>query len=394
MMNASIAIIDDEPLMINLTVQQLKTDFDEVTGFLSGRDFLEYYTQHPAPDAVLVDFSMPDKNGVEIYKEALQDLRYSRTIFLCMSGYAEIDDQPWLSYLGFDAVLQKPFIYRELKKSLREMLEARDTLLQNRNIYKNFFNACEELAKLRLHSLQLENHYIKRLISPEVYRVLDSNPKKLIPKIVNVAVGFVDIRGFTSLLNRTDIDIVNTTLSIFFQHINRCIRENKGLLSQYTGDGAMWLHTNRTLAAGTRACIKTAQAMIEGMEEVNEIIQERLHLKINLGIGIGIACGKAAVGIFGDPHYRIQYTALGSPVNLASRLCAEARPNEILIGGEAIDYCQSPMTKLGFRTIKGFDHEVEVQIVQKKKEKTAQPSSEQNSVPQRVPRRVKRLDGR
>jgi class 3 adenylate cyclase len=69
------------------------------------------------------------------------------------------------------------------------------------------------------------------------------------------------------------------------------------------------------------------------------------------------------VGIFGAPQQRIQYSIIGPPVNLASRMCSLAGKGEICVGDRIIEFCELPMKSAGFRAIKGFDYKVEVRKI-------------------------------
>jgi class 3 adenylate cyclase len=125
----------------------------------------------------------------------------------------------------------------------------------------------------------------------------------------------------------------------------------------------MWFHQHDSTIDACAPCLHTAAAIMSSMDQFNEILEYRLHLKLELKIGIGIACGHAAVGIFGAPEFRIHYGVLGPPVNLASRLCAEAPAGAVLIGGEVIEHCTYESNPVGWRTIKGFEHKIEVRQI-------------------------------
>jgi class 3 adenylate cyclase len=237
----------------------------------------------------------------------------------------------------------------------------RDEALAKR--FRNTLAAVSELSRLRIRTAALENDYIKKLISPKVFHLLDTDPQQLFPKEQEVAVGFADLRNFTQLMNRLQIRQINEALTIFFDHAAQCVGRHGGYLDKFTGDGVMWFHQMGPINESCSKCIEAAVAIASGMPEINKTLRSRLHLKLEIRAGIGVACGHAAVGIFGAPTYLIQYSVLGPPVNLAARLCAEAPGNSVLIGGEAIDHCRFKANRIGFRAVKGFDHRVELQRI-------------------------------
>ena len=126
----------------------------------------------------------------------------------------------------------------------------------------------------------------------------------------------------------------------------------------------MWFHqSGNSLEENSKQCINASLSIMKQVKHLNEQIKKKLHINLNIEIGIGAACGTAIVGLFGAPKHRIQYSVIGPPVNLAGRLCSEAKANEILIGGKIIEYCLHSKNPIGFRTIKGFDHEVELMSI-------------------------------
>jgi class 3 adenylate cyclase/CheY-like chemotaxis protein len=360
---ARIAIVDDLPQWLQIFSLILRAQgYGDVTAFASGIDFLEFYArdENPAPDLVFLDIVLPMKDGVEILEEALTQPKFAATLFVSLSGFTAKKDDYWLGYLGFDGQLTKPAHAREIKELIDSLLQDKAKSLGKRKPYENLLRAIHELTKLRLRSAVLENDYIKKLISPEVFQILDTNPKELSPKQRDVAVGFVDIRNFVQIMNRTQIQHIDEILTLFFTLATNCILEKHGFIDKFVGDSVMWFHTADTPEQSARQCLETAIAIMRGIKKTNKAVQKRLHLKIPIEVGIGVASGTCAVGIFGAPQHRIQYSVLGPPVNLASRLCSDASPGEILLGGGIIEYCTYRTKQIGFRAIKGFDHEVEL----------------------------------
>jgi class 3 adenylate cyclase len=361
-----IACVDDMELSLRyLRFQLIKVGVIKFDFFSSGQDFLDHYLNkgNEPPDLVFLDINLPIKNGLEILEEALQNSKLSQAIFVAITGYLDIGDSKWLGFLGFDLTIEKPITSEIITEIVNSLQTEKQKIIDKRNPYGNLLAAIKELSRLRLRSAVLEENYIKKLISPEVFLALDTDPEKLIPKSREIAVGFVDIRGFTQLMNRLQISQVNEVLKLFFESTVSQINLNSGFVDKFVGDEVMWFHHKGTVEANCKQCINAAISMIQDLKELNKAIQRKLHLKLNLKIGIGIACGNAALGLFGAPNYRIQYSVLGPPVNLASRLCSLAKEGQILIGGEAIEYCDFRTIEVGFQSIKGFDHKVELKRV-------------------------------
>jgi class 3 adenylate cyclase len=386
---ARIAVVDDEKSILEGFAIAMTFEGYEVATFDTGAAFLDAYTTkaQPPPDLVFLDIHMPGMSGFEVLEKAFSSGHLQRTIFTAFSGLVETKDQRWLGYFGFDVVLRKgglsepdraalraqPWAAQLLKEIsqfgprdfhpylyfVRHAIRNRDQIISQR--CRNLLAAVDELSQLRIRTAQLENQYIKKLISPKVFDLLDNEPHRLSLKEEPVAVGFADIRNFTELTNRLQIHQTNELLTLFFEHASGCVNKHQGFLDKFIGDSVMWFHHSGSLREACNSCIGAAQSIVQNMPELNSALQKKLHLKINIEAGLGVAAGSAAVGIFGAPSDRIQYSVLGPPVNLAARLCAEAPGNTVFVGGEAIEYCQHKTTSVGFLPIKGFDHEVEVQ---------------------------------
>jgi class 3 adenylate cyclase/CheY-like chemotaxis protein len=331
--------------------------------FGSGPEFLAWYgkPENPSPDLVILDIGLPGMSGLEVLQTCLQRPAFHRTLFVALTGYFAQDDVKWLAY-WFDAYLSKPVDPDRLLPTLKRLLETREATLAARNPFGKLIEAVRELSSLRLRTSRLEHDYIRKLISPEVFKALESG-QDLAPRYTDTAVAFADIRGFTQLANRVQISQLTRVLGIFFSGAVRCITARGGFVDKFIGDAVMWFHVDGSEKESASRCIDAAIALIRSTKELQQRIRDELHVKVVLGIGCGIASGEVAVGLFGAPEHRIQYSALGPPVNLASRLCGDAPAGGILIGGSAINHCRYPMRRMGFAEIKGFDHLIEVRRI-------------------------------
>ena len=109
-----------------------------------------------------------------------------------------------------------------------------------------------------------------------------------------------------------------------------------GTIDKYNGDTILIFFGNpksNGYAEDASNCIKMAIEMQEKMQELTEVWGKSFSLKSALGIRIGINTGFCTVGNFGSDN-RLDYTVIGSPVNLASRLESTAKPNNIIVSEE------------------------------------------------------------
>jgi DNA-binding response OmpR family regulator len=339
--NIKIAFVDDGEMILELSEKILNNaGFTQIQLFDTGGKFLEYYEdeKNSPPDIVFLDIKLPDIDGLQIIERVRRNRKFTKTIFISLSEYIQNIDEDWLKHSGFDGILVKPFVKHELISKVETLIRDRLSTLLNRK--RDTDAAKKELEKLRLRTNELENKFIKKLISPEVFEILESNPEELNPTEQEIAVGFVDIRGFKKLYNMVnDAPRMGEILEIFFDFTCEHITKGGGFVDKFIGDEVMWFHKGAPIDNISKQCIDVAVTIIKGMNMVNEVIRKEVFTDVQIGVGIGTACGKAMVGILGAPNYRIQYSALGSAVNLAAYACKKARRNEIIIGGTIIKYC-------------------------------------------------------
>jgi len=139
-----------------------------------------------------------------------------------------------------------------------------------------------------------------------------------------VTVMFTDIRNFTSVSESQWPEEVVVTLNLYLDLQTKIIHNNDGVVDKFIGDGIMSIFSGNDMVKNAT----TAAIMIQ--QEVDRLNRQRRKSKeIVLEIGVGIATGVAVMGSIGSSD-RMDYTAIGDTVNLASRLCAAAAANEIL----------------------------------------------------------------
>jgi adenylate cyclase len=144
-----------------------------------------------------------------------------------------------------------------------------------------------------------------------------------------IAVLFCDIRGFTPMAEREPVETVVGLLNEYFSAMSEVIFSNQGTLDKFIGDAVMAIYgaplelTNSSLQA-----VKTAIEMKEKLFELNQ--KWKKENKPQLEVGFGINTGEAIVGNIGSER-RMEYTAIGDMVNVASRIEGETEHNQIFI---------------------------------------------------------------
>jgi adenylate cyclase len=145
----------------------------------------------------------------------------------------------------------------------------------------------------------------------------------------DITVMFVDLRNFTALSSQLPPGEVVSVLNLFLTEMVEIVEHEGGMVNKFLGDGFMALfgaigndttHPDSAVAAGTK--------IVAAMTRINELFRsnERDDVsEVQLSIGVGIHTGPAIVGSVGSPK-RLEYTAIGDTVNVASRIESLTKP--------------------------------------------------------------------
>lgn len=178
----------------------------------------------------------------------------------------------------------------------------------------------------------------------------------------DVTVLFADVVGFTSLAERESAETVVGLLNELFTILTEIVFRHGGTVDKFVGDCVMavWGAAEDQPDHARRAVL-AARDMLRWLEVGNELWLERYGFAIELAIGVN--SGEAVVGNFGS-ETRMEYTAIGDVVNVAARLEAIARPNQILTTAATRDraaaHGEAGLVALGSRPIIGKGQAIEL----------------------------------
>ena len=205
---------------------------------------------------------------------------------------------------------------------------------------------------------------LKRFLAPQVAELLEKagDDYALAGKRADVVVVFCDLRGFTAFAAHAVPDEIMEVLGEYYTALGAVITRFEATLTSFSGDGLMVL-VNAPVPHPEPGVHATRMG-IEMQQAVQELIvgwHTRGHL---IGFGVGIAMGPATVGRIGYES-RVDYTAIGNVVNLASRLCSSANDKQILVDPTVAEAVRGnlPLASLGARSMKGYDALVSVYSV-------------------------------
>ena len=145
----------------------------------------------------------------------------------------------------------------------------------------------------------------------------------------DIAVLFVDIRGFTTMSEALEPEQVVEILNEYLTLTTKSIFDNSGTLDKFVGDATMAVFNSPfDLEDYEYKAVCAAMDIVKGGEAIEEKFQKRFGRSV--GFGVGVNCGPAVVGNVGC-EFRMDFTAIGDTVNTAARLEANAKKGQVLI---------------------------------------------------------------
>jgi class 3 adenylate cyclase len=230
-------------------------------------------------------------------------------------------------------------------------------------ILNNFFNLTRLSDKQQQRTVNLLER-LSRYVSPPLFKKI-THGKELVElnqtKRIKLTIFFSDIKDFSAHSINMESESLSTILNSYLEEMTQIVNKHKGTLDKYIGDAIMVFFGDPDFTddfTHARRCVAMALEMRTRMSEL-QIKWFELGYPYPLKIRMGISTGFVTVGNFGSSE-RMDYTIIGSPVNLASRLQTHAAEDQILISHETWGYvrdcvnCAQPV----LLDIKGFTQPV------------------------------------
>lgn len=227
----------------------------------------------------------------------------------------------------------------------------------------------EELTEKSRSMEQLSNQ-IAKYLSPQLYQSIFTGKQEV--KVAShrrkLTIFFSDIAGFTETAEQLESEDLTKLLNHYLTEMSEIALEYGATIDKYVGDAIVIFFGDpetRGIKEDALACVKMAIAMRQKMTELQAVWRDS-GIVNPLRCRIGINTGFCTVGNFGSED-RMDYTIIGSGVNLASRLESAASPGEILIAYETYALVKDEILceKFGEITVKGVSHPIEAyQVVE------------------------------
>jgi class 3 adenylate cyclase len=353
---ARILVVDDTPMNVKLLVDILSARGYVVASARDGEEALACLAAE-RPDLVLLDIMMPGLSGYDVCRRIRADAATSLLPVVLITSLDPQQERVHGIEAGADDFLSKPIQQAELFARVKSLLRVKslqdevrrqaDALAQlNRQLEARVTEQVDEIDRLG----QLKRFFAPRLAEA----ILASDEHSILaPHRREICYVFVDLRGFTAFTDSAEPEEVQAALRDYHATMGPIIAEHEGTLDRFAGDGIL-IFFNDPIPVddpGPRAA-RMALAMQARFAPLRDAWGRQGY---ELDLGIGIARGYATLGAFGYEG-RVDYTAIGTVVNLAARLCGEADGGTIVIDRRmraALDE-RFRVSPLGALTLKGY----------------------------------------
>ncbi|MBI2903064.1 MAG: hypothetical protein HYY12_05700 [Candidatus Methylomirabilis oxyfera] len=220
----------------------------------------------------------------------------------------------------------------------------------NRQLEARVLSQVDEIERTRRLSSYLAPQVVRAITSGEHTFAMANARKQL-------TILFADIRGFTAFSDVAEPEEVITFLNTYLSRMTDLVFKYEGTLDKFLGDG-MLVFFNDPVPQPDHAK-RAVQMAMDMQEKAREISSEGSVGDSPLSVGIGISTGYVTVGTIGSEH-RMEYTVIGTQVNLAARLVNVAEPGQIIISQRTCELVRDlvDVVEVGPLTVKGFQKPV------------------------------------
>jgi len=358
--SAKILVVDDIERNAKLLADVLEQQGYAIAIAASGPAALMLVETWQA-DLLLLDIVMPGMDGYEVCQRIRNNPATAILPVIMITALDPSAERIKGLEAGADDFLSKPVNLGELLARVRSLLRVKtlfDTVQAQKAELENWSKTLEQRVRLQVDELERLAR-LRRFLSPQVadWVMSTGEQSSLYSHRQQIVAVFCDLRGFTAFSETHEPEETIGILQTYHKLMGHLISQFEGMIDHRAGDGVMVIFNDPApCPEPALRAIQMADAMRRHMLELAE---QWSKWGYELGFGVGMAMGYATLGLVGDED-RFDYTANGSVVNLASRLCDEAIDGQILVSqrlyAEVVERVVAKF--IANLSLKGFYHSV------------------------------------
>jgi len=310
----TVLVVDDTSDNLTLMAALLR-DIYRVKVVNNGAKALAVAAASPPPDLILLDIMMPEMDGYEVCRRLKEDpaTRNIPVIFLTAMSDEHSEEKGF--ELGAVDYITKPISPPIMLARVHNHIA----------------------LNTRTQMLRSLSDKLSRYLSPQIYKSIFEGAQDVSIQAVRkkLTIFFSDIKDFTSNSERMQPEDLTYFLNNYFSEMSKIALEYGATIDKFVGDAILIFFGDpetRGVQEDALQCVRMAVAMQRRMIELQAIWRDKGYRQ-PFQVRIGINTGFCHVGNFGSEQ-RMDYTVIGSEVNLAARLEQNGEPDGIMIAYE------------------------------------------------------------
>jgi adenylate cyclase len=343
-LNQALALEFDLSQLLNRILQKAFEMFSADRGVIL---LLDPESGEPVPAASRERHAEPGGREIRISRAILNEVLNERTALLSSDAQmdARFGGSKSIIIQGVRATMTVPLMYRDRLLGLIHLDSQMTSGIFTEKDLQLLGGFANQAGYAIEHSRLVERSRQEALAREQLGRLL---PQELVDEVMagrhtikkggaarQVTVLFADIRGFTSMCERTPAQQVVELLNEYFEVMVEIIFRHGGTLDKFVGDEimAVWGAPIEV----DRHCERAVEAALEMQDALRAFNRERTSRNLDpLGVGIGVNTGEVVAGYMGS-NRAMDYTIVGDVVNTGSRLCSAAAAGDVIVSPEVVD---------------------------------------------------------
>jgi len=301
-MTTTILIVDDDDDVRQTLAEVLLLEGYAVEQAASGEEAIAIAREKQI-DSFLLDMEMPRMSGVEVCRVIRSIEHYLTTPVIFITGVEENWGLAEAFGAGADDLITKPPNIHIVRARVKGHLQRME-----------FFQRLQRARKV------LQQYLSRRTL--EVVETTSLTGTLPPPEERQMAICFTDMRNFTAFAEDMDPNKLFELVSSLLAEQVDIVHKHGGYIDKFGGDGMMAIFDGPEMVIQSCMC---ALDILHSEGIQNASIAEEIRR-----FGIGIHTGRAIIGNIGSPEH-LDYSAIGSAVNLAARLCGQADATSIVV---------------------------------------------------------------